>query len=265
MKWIVPAYIILGVALVAGGVFGYLETRPVPFKELETLVTPVASHAPVPTATPVATPTPAPEPTTTSLPATVTLSVPFTSQAPYSKWDEIHEHTCEEASLLMAQWYAEGKSGQSNLTYKNQIPPASAESAMFAMNAWEEKIFGSAQDTNVEQTVRIAKEFLGLKATIKTTVTVQSIKQELAAGNIIIIPAAGRLLNNPNFKAPGPAYHMLVLTGYTSSHFIANDPGTRKGENYSYPVDTIVTATHDWLGEDSTILQGAKKVIVISK
>lgn len=259
-------YVILVLALITGGVFAYVETRPDPV--VAVTPTPRAIVKASPTLAPAATvtPTPAPLATAATLPATVTLNVPFTVQAPYGKWDEIHEETCEEASLLMAAWYATGKTGGATNGYKNQIPLATAEAELLSMNAWEEENFGSAHDTNAEQTARIAREKLGLKnVTVKTVVTEESIKQELVAGNVIIMPAAGRLLKNPNFKAPGPPYHMYLITGYTATHFIAHDPGTRKGEDYLYSFATVVNASHDWLGSKDTIMQGPQRMVVIGK
>ena len=38
----------------------------------------------------------------------------------------------------------------------------------------------------------------------------RQIKEFLMAGKLVIVPAAGRQLGNPYYKAPGPVYHMLV-------------------------------------------------------
>jgi hypothetical protein len=79
----------------------------------------------------------------------------------------------------------------------------------------------------------------------------------------VIVPAAGRLLGNPYFTAPGPIYHMLILRGYTASNqFISNDPGTKRGESYVYSVDTIMNAMHDW-NNGEEITEGAKRVLVV--
>ncbi|KKR45570.1 MAG: hypothetical protein UT82_C0026G0013, partial [Parcubacteria group bacterium GW2011_GWB1_40_14] len=92
--------------------------------------------------------------------------------------------------------------------------------------------------------------------------TVDTIKRELAAGNPIIVPAAGRELGNPYFTSPGPLYHMLVIRGYTSDDkFITNDPGTRRGEEYTYKFDILMNAIHDWNGGD--VINGKKVIIVL--
>jgi hypothetical protein len=71
-------------------------------------------------------------------------------------------------------------------------------------------------------------------------------------------------LGNPNFTPPGPFYHNLVLTGFTKDNLIiTNDPGTRKGEDYSYEVDVLYEAIHDFTGEKSSIKEGKKAMIVV--
>ena len=94
--------------------------------------------------------------------------------------------------------------------------------------------------------------------------TVDQIKAELVAGRPVIVPAAGRLLGNPYFTAPGPIYHMLVIRGYTQNdQFIVNDPGTSRGESFLYDFDTLLYALHDW-NNGGEITQGRKVVIVLS-
>jgi hypothetical protein len=63
----------------------------------------------------------------------------------------------------------------------------------------------------------------------------------------LILPTLGRELQNPNFKNPGPIYHMLVVQGYTKSgEIITNDPGTRKGKDYLYNPEILFNAIGDW-------------------
>jgi hypothetical protein len=91
-------------------------------------------------------------------------------------------------------------------------------------------------------------------------VTINSIKTEIAAGRPVIIPAAGKVLPNPNFKDGGPNYHMLVVKGYDANGFITNDPGTRLGENFRYTYDALINAIHDW--DPTNILNGQKAFLV---
>ncbi len=230
---------------------------------VEASVLPAISPNPSSTPTNVPSPTPKPSPV---LPARVNLNVPFTIQAPTGNWDEVHEETCEEAASLMAQWYVLGMQGKKDDTYQNKIPPDQAEQSFRAMIEWQNKTFGDFKDTTAEQTVQMLKENLGVKnARVTTTVTQASFKQELAKGNIILVPTAGQLLKNPNFKQPGPPYHMVVIRGYDGDNFITNDAGTRKGEGYVYSWKTLENATHDWTGNKDTIAQGKRVAIIIAK
>ena len=46
---------------------------------------------------------------TENIPAKILIDVPFTSQAPFGKWDAYHEEACEEASLVMIEYYLQNK------------------------------------------------------------------------------------------------------------------------------------------------------------
>jgi len=87
-----------------------------------------------------------------------------------------------------------------------------------------------------------------------------NIKKEIAAGHPVIVPAAGKVLPNPNFTNGGPNYHMLLIIGYDQTDFITNDPGTRNGKNFRYTYDGLINAIHDW--NPNNILDGRKAVLV---
>ena len=187
-------------------------------------------------------------------PASVLIDVPFATQAPLANWDALHEEACEEASLILVQHYLNGQT----------ITPQQMEDALQSLIAWETS-HGYGQDVTIAQLSEVAKQVYGLNGTVITDVSVARIKKEIAAGHPIIIPAAGRMLGNPNFSGLGPPYHMLVITGYDSLNFITNDVGTRKGKDYRYSYDTILNAIHDWNGSNDTIESGGKAMLVLSK
>ncbi len=202
-------------------------------------------------ATPVVTTKTSPQP----LLPEVNLAVPFTVQAPHANWDDPYGEFCEEASVLMAISYIKGE----------KIPNADvADAKLLAIKAFEDQRFGYYKDTTVAETVTIIKEFYNYKnVKLLQNPTASDIKSSLAAGKLVVIPAAGRLLGNPYFTAPGPIYHMLVIKGYTTDgKFITNDPGTRHGADYLYTENTIMNAIHDWPGNEN-IEQGEKVVIII--
>ena len=187
------------------------------------------------------------------LPDSFNLAVPFASQAPLSIWDEVHEETCEEASVLMVDGFYDGRAS---------FDPEEADEELFSIVDFEKKQFGYFADTTAEETVVIAKKFFGYKvADVVKDPTVESIKREVQAGHPVIVPAAGRELHNPNFKSPGPIYHMVVVRGWTKDGFITNDPGTRNGKGYFYAYDVLMSAMHDWNAKDIDL--GAKVALVV--
>lgn len=187
------------------------------------------------------------------LPDSVQLNVPFTSQAPEGNWGMPYQEACEEASLIMAY----------NFYEKEVLSPLSADAQINSMVSWENTNLGFYKDTNIEQTARIAEEYYGYSTSVTFNPTVKDIKKELAAGNPVIIPSAGRELDNPNFTDPGPWYHMLVITGYDGDTFTTNDPGTRNGEDFVYQQDVLMEAIHDFPGVKEQISTGDPAMLVI--
>jgi len=188
------------------------------------------------------------------LPAEVNLAVPFTSQAPHQNWDLPYQEFCEEASVLMAASFVKNERINS---------PDDADKKMLAIMDFEEKKLGLSKDISAEETAVLLREFYGLeKVQVVSDPTEQGIKKSLAEGRAVIAPAAGRDLKNPNYKRPGPLYHMLVIKGYgKNGDFITNDPGTRNGADYVYKPSVLLGAIHDWNGGD--VYMGKKVVIIV--
>ena len=188
------------------------------------------------------------------LPAEINLKVPFTPQAPHANWELPYGEACEEASVLMVHYYFE----------KKTFTKESADKEIKKLVDFQNKKYGFYKDSTADETARFIKDYLKYKKVRVITASIDAIKQELAAGRPVIIPAAGRLLGNPNFRRPGPLYHMLVVKGYTKDgKFITNDPGTRNGANYFYDQKVLMNAIHDWNGGD--VNKGKKVIIVVDK
>ena len=189
------------------------------------------------------------------LPEEINLVVPFISQAPYAVWDHLHDEACEEASLIMLDAF-----------YKNKksLSKEETELAIQDLVKWEKDKYGYFEDTTAEQGVEMLAEFFKLSgAKVVYDITIDDIKNALAHGKPVAVPAAGKLLKNPYFRNGGPLYHMLVIKGYTKDgRFITNDPGTRRGADFTYNMDALYNAIHDWR-EDRDILQGRKAMIII--
>lgn len=180
-------------------------------------------------------------------------NVPFSSQAPFADWDERHEEACEETSVIMLEYFSEGKG----------LDKEETEKEIMKMIDFEIEKYGDYRDTDAERTARLASDFYGLDLKIIYDFNLEYIKRYLAKGRPIIVPAAGRMLGNPFFTPPGPLYHNLVLIGYGDGEIVTNDPGTRRGEGYSYDEDILFEAIHDFPGNKEDIANGRKAMLVL--
>lgn len=174
------------------------------------------------------------------LPNNIFIKVPFGVQAPFANWDQLHEEACEEASLIMMVHFLKNTSIDSQEQMEKEIQD---------LVSWE-TAHGYKQDVTMKELAQIAKNYYGLNTTTKYDITVDDIRTELASDHPVIVPAAGKILPNPNFRNGGPNYHNLVITGYDYQEFITNDPGTRNGENFRYSYESLFNAIHDYNSEN---------------
>jgi len=187
-----------------------------------------------------------------SLAANVSLSVPFTSQAPYEDWSAPYQEACEEAALLMIDAYLHGTT----------LPAAIADKRILDLTAAVAQA-GYGESVTIIQLASLVEDFFGYQARILEDVTIKTIKSELRDGNPVIVPAAGKELQNPYFSGGGPWYHMLVITGFDEDEFITNDPGTVLGHGFRYQQDHLLSAIHDWTGQEQTISEGKKVMLIL--
>jgi len=148
---------------------------------------------------------------------------------------------------------------------RKTIPATEVEKEIDKLVQWQETNFGYFLDTNAEETAEMIKSIYGLETNLVKNFTENDIKSALLANKVVIIPVNGRKLGNPNYKQPGPIYHMLVIRGYTATKIITNDSGTRNGESYLYLFSTINNATADWDHSINTIDESKSVMIVVSK
>ena len=191
---------------------------------------------------------------TASIAPSVLIDVPFAPQAPYANWDPLHEEACEEMSLIMVHHFLSN----------TPLSLEDAEAEVQEMIAWQ-RAQGYADDVSVEDLGKIAQTLYGYRIRILKDVTPQMLREAVAAGHPVIIPAAGRLLHNPFFSGEGPFYHMLVVIGYTPKGFITHDPGTKRGERYFYSTDVLMNALHNWTGVKEETRKGAKVALIIER
>jgi hypothetical protein len=189
------------------------------------------------------------------IPESMVLDVPFITQAPFRSWKEYpFNHTCEEATVLQIHYYFDRQS----------IEESKIKQELLDLVDFEEKTYGFHEDTSTAQTARLIEDYYGYKTQVYYDISVNDIKKEISKGNPVIVPTAGRLLNNPHFTPPGPLYHMIVIKGYTPTEFITNDPGTyRTGKNWPYSYQILENAIHDW--NEGDVLNGRSAMIVVQE
>lgn len=190
-------------------------------------------------------------------PSQVLIDVPFSPQAPLGNWSPPYDEACEEASLAMAMAWAKGEA----------LTPQRTNAEILKLIAFENYHFGYNDDTALRETAKLIRHYYRhAGAEVRYDMTLNDMRAALAAGNILIVPAAGALLQNPHYIGP-PPYHMLVVRGYddAAGEFIVNDPGTRLGQAFRYPYPILWNAIHDWTGSDATITAGSKGMIVVAR
>lgn len=191
----------------------------------------------------------------------ILLDVPFTSQAPNANWADDHfQDGCEEASLIMVSRWVWG----SKIGTKNEV-----EAEIYKISEFEKQKFGTYHDTSAEDTLKVLNEYFNhKKVAVFYDMTVEDIKLALSEEKLVVVPADGTRLGNPNFRRPGPTRHMLVIRGFDEKdkQFITNDPGTRKGEKYRYDYKVLINAVRDYpTGHKEEILEERKAMIVVEK
>ena len=160
--------------------------------------------------------------------------VPFMVQAPFGNWkDPIFQNGCEEAAMIMAYGWTKGTLA---------ISAEEAQDEIRKLTAFEDKTFGYNTDTDIYDMQKIFQNYFRHQ-NVKTqeNIKLDDIKNEIQEGNIVLVPAFGRALKNPNYTTPGPVAHVLVIIGYDpdAKKFITNDSGTKHGKGYLYPEDVL--------------------------
>lgn len=146
---------------------------------------------------------------------------------------------------------------------KNRLTPDIADLEIVQLVNWQ-TTKGYRQDVSLDQLATIVREYYGYDARVSEDVSKDAIMYEISQGHPVIVPAAGRTLGNPYFTGEGPWYHMLVIRGYDQKYFITNDPGTRRGEAYSYKHDVLLNAVHDWTGVAEETENGEKRMLIVT-
>ena len=189
---------------------------------------------------------------------TIKHIVPFTSQAPTGDWSQsAFQDGCEEASTLMVWMAREGK----------RLTREEVKAKLLDMAAFQTKLIGHGVDTDAADTHEyLLKQYFDLAETQVVYDFDLAELKEVVMTHLVIVPTNGQALGNPNFTAPGPLQHMLVIKGYdmATQEFITNDPGTRKGEGYRYPEQVLYDAIREYpTGKHLPIISQRKAMLVV--
>jgi hypothetical protein len=183
----------------------------------------------------------------------INLDVPFTSQAPTADWVQPFQDACEEASLLMVDYY-----------YQNQDLPdvEQVEVVLLDMIGWQQEMWEGHFNLTLDDLDDFVKTNTEYRTEIVEDLTIEKIKSYLNRGLPLIVPADGTKLANPFFKNGGPDYHMLVIKGYTEDKIITNDPGTSRGADFIYTYENMLYSIADWNKKES-LATGPKRALIL--
>jgi hypothetical protein len=187
-------------------------------------------------------------------PQSVFLDVPFTLQAPLGEWNDPRQRDgCEEASILMAMMW----------TWGTGVPAEEARREILNMADYEQVFRGFHQDTSAQDTARLIREYYGNNLVeVRENIGVEDIKNELAAGRLVMVPLNTKLLSHPYYKN-GPVRHTVVAVGYDdqSGVIIVHDPMFKSGQNLHLKQGAVANAlwnyssgVHKPLGTRNTAL-----------
>jgi len=102
----------------------------------------------------------------------------------------------------MAVYWARGKELTSTL----------ANEEIRKISDFEKEEIGVFHDTSVFDTAKIMEKYFSFdQYRVRENIKKSDIIESLENGNIVLVPAYGRALQNKNYTLPGPIPHMLVI------------------------------------------------------
>jgi hypothetical protein len=197
-----------------------------------------------------------PIPRETILPPSVYIHTPYYSQAPDGNRNLPWSMLCSEANLVLAAYAVQNR----------ELSKQQFKEEMLAMIPIQEKAFGTYFSIPM-------RDLKGLYDTMYPNVgntrilenpSLKDMKSQLAKGNLIIAPTAGRLLENPFFINGWPRFHTILIVWYDDTHFYVNEVGMSNGENFKYTHANVMHAMHDFV-KKWDITKGAKLVMVVER
>jgi len=190
----------------------------------------------------------------------ILFDVPFIVQAPRHNWkDPVYQNACEEAAILMAMRWAEGRT----------LTSEEAFIEIQKISDFSKAHYGFYLDQSAEDlTVLMRDYFKYSNVSYRNDIQIVDIRTELKKGNLVLVPVNGQKLGNPYFTQPGPTEHVLVIKGYDTKtkEFITNDSGVGKGNGYRYKEQVLDKALQSYpSGYREKITKIEKVMIVVEK
>lgn len=255
--------LIFGLILVVFMVFGIRKGANDPAVEIILTPAPVEKvlvKSPSLTPVPSFSTTPKSPPSITAKKVDVLQNVPFVVQAPRHNWaDPVYQNACEEATILMAMRWVEGK----------DLTKDEAFIEIQKISDFSKAHYGFYLDQSAEDLAKLMQEYFNYSnVSYKENITTADIKDELFKGNLVLVPVNGQKLGNPYFTPPGPTEHMLLIKGFDvkTNEFITNDSGVGKGNGYRYKEKVLFEAIRKYpSGFKEKIKKIEKVMIVVSK
>lgn len=190
------------------------------------------------------------------LPSAVYIHAPYYAQAPDGNWRLPWSMLCSEANLVLAAYASKGK----------PLSKQQFTDDMLAMIPVQEKAFGTYFSIPMRDLKWLYDTMYpdAGRAWILDNPSIEDIKSQIAKGNLIIAPTAGRLLNNPFFINGWPRFHTILIVWYDERYFYVNEVGMSNWADFKYTHDTVMYAMHDFV-KDGDITQWSKLVMVIER
>lgn len=157
--------------------------------------------------------------------------VPFTSQAPDGIWSAPWNDYAEEAVISMI------------IHWDRQEPISSRDQARVSMLDIAQ--FAESEVLDLSQVQTILSNHFSIRGDIMNDPSIESISDVLSLGAVLVVAVDGQVLDNPHYGDPAPEHHMLLIYAETENHFIANDPGTSRGEAYEFEKQKILESIQD--------------------
>ncbi len=161
----------------------------------------------------------------------VILSVPFMKQ--FWNDDTCGHGSCGPASLTMCCRYVFAQSRANGTPTPQDM-----------INIWS--YLGGDTDgndpngTSLDQLVSAAHWYFHLNTVYRTTSTLANVKNEIAAGNPVLVHVQAGYLSNRGYSYTGG--HYIAAVGYNDNYLICDDPGTYLGEHKYYSNSDMINA-----------------------